>query len=119
MAKNPWLDLTWRAFELGAEAQKAWESIKTQYAPQVDALNNKLTSLKEQAAKFKDTQLDGYISQLDGKVAEIKSKLSGTFSADGLESLKANLGKWMDEAKALYDKAAARLAELTKGAAGG
>lgn len=21
MAKNPWLDLTWRAFELGAEAQ--------------------------------------------------------------------------------------------------
>jgi hypothetical protein len=29
------------------------------------------------------------------------------------------MSKWLEEAKALYDKAAARLAELTKSAVGG
>jgi hypothetical protein len=100
-----------------AQAKEGWENLQTQYAPKIDELSGKLATLKTEAAKFKDTQLDGYITQLDGKVNEIKSKLGGTFSAENLQALKDNVGKWMEEAKALYDKAAARLAELTSGAA--
>lgn len=100
-----------------AKAREGFESLKTQYAPQIDELSSQLATLKSQAMKFKDTQLDGYLSQLDTKISEIKSKLGGTLSQDAVTSLKDNMGKWMDEAKGLYEKASARVAELTKSAA--
>jgi hypothetical protein len=104
----------------GADAAKAaFEDLKKEWAPQLETMNTQLATLKEKAATFKDTQLDGYISQLDAKLGEIKAKLGETFSADGMVALKDNVTKWMGEAKKLYDQASARLAELTKGAAGG
>lgn len=99
-----------------AQAKAGWENLKTQYAPQVDQMNEKLTKLKADAAQFKDTQLDGYIAQIDEKLSNVKGKLAETFSTEGFESMKAKIGPWIDEVKSLYDKAAARLAELVKGA---
>lgn len=99
-----------------AKAKEGWESLKTQYTPQIDQMNEKLATLKTEAAKFKDTQLDGYISQIDEKLANIKGKLGETFSSEGFAALKDKIGPWIDEVKGLYDKASARLAELVKGA---
>ena len=108
-----------QAGEIADKAKAAFEDLKKEWAPQIDAMNAKVDTLKADAAKFKDTQLDGYINQLSAKMTEIKAKLAEMVSGDGLDSLKENLGRWMDEAKQLYDKAAARVAELTKSAAGG
>lgn len=104
------------ANDAAAKAREGWESLKTEYAPQIDQMNEKLAALKTEAAKFKDTQLDGYITQLDAKIRDIKGKLAETFSAEGVDALKQNVSQWMTEAKDLYNKATARLAELTKGA---
>ena len=104
------------ANDAAAKAKAGWDSLKAEYAPQIDQMNEKLATLKTEAAKFKDTQLDGYISQLDTKIRDIKAKLAETFSAEGVDALKQNVRQWMTEAKDLYDKAAARLAELTKSA---
>ena len=98
-----------------AQAKAGWESLKTQYAPQIDAMNEKVATLKTEAAKFKDTQLDGYIAQIDEKLSNVKGKLSETFSSEGFATLKDNVGQWMDDVRQLYDKASARLAELVKG----
>jgi hypothetical protein len=102
-----------------AKAKEGWESLKSEYAPQIEQLGDKVATLKTEAAKFKDTQLDGYISELEGKLGAIQTKLGEAFSADGMASLKDNLAKWTGEAKELYDKAAARVAELAKGAGAG
>ena len=102
-----------------AKAREGWEDLKTQYAPQIDAMNEKFTKLKTDAANYKDTELDGYIAQIDEKLSNVKGKLSETFSEEGFASLKEKVGPWIDEIKALYDKAAARLAELVKSATPG
>jgi hypothetical protein len=108
-----------QAGELADKAKTAFEDLKQQWAPQIDEMSRNIDTLKADAARFKDTQLDGYINQLSAKMTEIKGKLGEMVSGDGLTALKDNLGKWMDEAKKLYDQAAARLAELTRSAAGG
>lgn len=101
-----------------AKAKEGWESLKSEYAPQIEQLGAKVETLKSDAAKFKDTQLDGYVTELEGKLGAIKAKLGEAFSADGMTSLKDNLAKWTGEVKDLYDKAAARVAELAKSAGG-
>ncbi len=104
--------------DAAAKAREGWDNLKAELSPQIDQMNEKLATLKTEAAKFKDTQLDGYISQLDTKIRDVKTKLAGTFSAEGFDALKQNVSQWMTEAKDLYNKAAARLAELTKSAGG-
>ena len=106
------------ASDAAAKAREGWDNLKTELTPQIDQMNEKLATLKTEAAKFKDTQLDGYISEIDAKIRDTKAKLAETFSAEGFEGLKQNVGQWMTEAKDLYNKAVARLAELTKSAGG-
>ena len=100
-------------------AKETYESLKSEYAPQLEEMGAKVADLKEQASKFKDTQLDGYVSQLEAVIGDAKLKLNEAMSADGMTAIKDNMGKWMEEAKSLYGQATARIAELSKSASGG